>query len=153
MGYIKKAIVLLNEAAGVAVKRVSSIYETVPEGGPQGQENYYNLVVEIDTILEPKSLFDVLKEIELKAGRQFSSQRWAQREIDLDILLFEDRIVDEVGLQIPHPRLRKRIFVLKPLSDLAPEMKHPGTGLDVMAMLRALENKDPWRKIDEKIVS
>ncbi len=150
--YIRKAILFLQGTPGITVKRTSGLYETEPEGGPKDQKDYYNLVIEIDSLLEPKELLGVLKKIETQVGRNAQRERWAQREIDLDILLCEGREVKEEGLYVPHPLLEKRFFVLKPLSDLAPGWRHPGTGLDVVAMLASVKESSRWRRVDEKII-
>ncbi len=114
--YLRKAIASL---AGVT--KVSSTYETEPVGGPGGQGPYLNLVVELDTDLTPRQLLGVCHRLEAAAGR-VREERWGPRTLDVDILLLGDLEVDEPDLQIPHPRMWDRAFVLAPLADVAPEI-------------------------------
>jgi len=93
-------------------------------GGPP-QDPYLNTVIEADTTLEPAQLLAALKALEAAAGRKPSAERWSPRPLDLDILLYDDRIVQTPQLAIPHPRLHERQFVLEPLAQLAPEVSHP----------------------------
>lgn len=103
------------------VVAVSSVYETEAVGGPPGQGPYLNAVVELDTELSPRRLLEVARRLEEVAGR-VRSERWGPRPLDVDVLLVGDLAVDEPDLQIPHPRLWERTFVLAPLADLAPEL-------------------------------
>ena len=136
---IEKAISLLSKIEGVTVKRRSRIYETEPEGGPQHQGDYFNLVLELESGLSARELLKALKSIEQGLGRGYSKERWSAREIDLDILLYSDSVIESDDLRIPHPLMHKRFFVLKPLSDLAPGARHPVLGLTVSDMLEALK--------------
>ena len=103
------------------VVAVSPVYETAPVGGPAGQGRFLNLVVELDTELSPRRLLEVARRLEEAAGR-VRSERWGPRPLDVDVLLVGDLAVDEPDLQVPHPRLWERAFVLAPLADLAPEL-------------------------------
>ncbi|MDZ7676542.1 MAG: 2-amino-4-hydroxy-6-hydroxymethyldihydropteridine diphosphokinase [Acidimicrobiales bacterium] len=102
------------------VVAVSDVYETDPVGGPD-QDRFLNLVVEIDTDLTPHELLGVCHRIEAAAGR-VRDVRWGPRTLDVDILWMEGVTVDEPDLEIPHPRLWVRRFVVRPLRDLAPEL-------------------------------
>jgi 2-amino-4-hydroxy-6-hydroxymethyldihydropteridine diphosphokinase len=144
--HIKKAFAELKKAKGITIKRSSSVYETEPQGGPKGQGDYLNLVLEIDSQLSPGDLLFELKEIEKRVGRKTRRTRWDAREIDLDILFCDNRIIKEKGLRIPHPRLHERFFVLKPLTDLNPGLVHPLLNLTVKEMLVSRFKKVP-RKI------
>lgn len=104
---------------------VSPVYETDPEGGPPGQPQYLNLVAELDTDLPPRQLLGICHRLESAANR-VRTERWAARTLDVDILLMGDLRVDEPDLQIPHPRMWERRFVLQPLADLAPELLPEG---------------------------
>lgn len=107
---------------------VSPGYESVPWGDPD-QANFLNAVAAIDTALTPQQLLAELLRIELAHGRDRSSgRRNGPRTLDLDLLVHGARVVDEPGLQLPHPRLPERAFVLLPLHDLAPELEIPGIG-------------------------
>lgn len=112
------------------VVAVSPIYETDPVGGPDGQGPFLNAVVELDTALSPRELLDWCRRCEAAAGR-VRTERWGPRTLDVDVLLVGDLVVDEPDLQVPHPRMWERDFVLRPLADLAPELtarNHPFRG-------------------------
>lgn len=117
--------------------RVSSLYRTAPVGY-EDQPEFVNAIAEIETALEPRALLDALLGIERRHGRvrEFAN---APRTLDLDIALYEDTLVDEPGLQIPHPRMHERAFVMVPLAEIAPEVSIPGVGqaADVAARLDA----------------
>jgi len=113
--------------AAVKALRASSVYETEP-WGYRDQPPFLNQVVEGDTGLAPLDLLAHLKRIEAALGRQ-PSFRYGPRLIDLDILLYGDQVIELPGLTIPHPRLEERAFVLAPLAEIAPELRHPVTGM------------------------
>ena len=107
----------------------SRIYVTAPVGAAEPQPDYYNAVIGIDTGLSPRALLEALQQIELDAGRRrVAGTRNAARTLDLDILLYGDTVVAEPGLQVPHPRMQDRAFVLRPLADIAPDAIVPGLG-------------------------
>lgn len=108
---------------GPAVGAVSSLWETDPVGGPD-QGRFLNIVVELDTDLSPRELLAVCHRLESGAGR-VRSEHWGPRTLDVDILWIDDVVVDEPDLQIPHPRMGERRFVLEPLAELAPELVDP----------------------------
>ena len=114
---------LLREAVASLpdVVAVSPVYETDPVGGPAGQDQYLNLVVELDTALAPRQLLGICHRLETAAER-VRHERWGPRTLDVDILLVDGVTVGDPDLQIPHPRMRERRFVLEPLRDLAPEL-------------------------------
>lgn len=99
---------------------VSAIYETDPVGGPE-QGPFLNAVVELDTDLTPRQLLELCHRLETAAGR-VRAARWGPRTLDVDVLLVGDHVVDEPDLQVPHPRLWERTFVLVPLAELAPDL-------------------------------
>jgi len=111
------------EKRGIKVQKKSSLYETEP-WGVKDQPRFINMVVQIETTLKPTDLLRVLKDIEREIGRQ-DSFRWGPRMIDLDILLFNALVLNEENLQIPHPYLHEREFVLRPLNEIAPDIIHP----------------------------
>jgi len=121
-GNIRKALKSLVNTEEIAVKQVSSLMETDPVGGPPSQPKYINGVIRAETFLSPRKLLGVLQKIEEKLGR-VRTVRFGPRTIDLDILLYGKKIIDEPGLKIPHPRMHKRQFALKPLLELAPEFE------------------------------
>ncbi len=104
----------------------SSIYDTDP-WGPVPQDNYLNQVVGIATTFAPRALLAVLHEIEREQGRDRKNEvRYGPRSLDLDILLYSDRVIAEDDLSIPHPRIAERAFVLVPLAEIAPEAQIAG---------------------------
>jgi 2-amino-4-hydroxy-6-hydroxymethyldihydropteridine diphosphokinase len=107
------------------VVAVSPVYETAPVGGPEGQPAYLNAVVELATPLEPRELLAWCRRLEAAAARE-RRERWGPRTLDVDVLLVGDLHVDEPDLQVPHPRMAERAFVLAPLADLAPELVPAG---------------------------
>jgi 2-amino-4-hydroxy-6-hydroxymethyldihydropteridine diphosphokinase len=124
-------------AAFVRVRAASPIYETAPmydtDQGP-----YLNMAVLGTTDLEPRPLLDALKAMERNLGRT-RSRRYGPRRIDLDIIFYGERVVHESGLDIPHPRLQERAFVLCPATDIAADWRHPETGCTVAQHLDVLE--------------
>jgi 2-amino-4-hydroxy-6-hydroxymethyldihydropteridine diphosphokinase len=114
-GYLEAARDALPEV-GATVVRASRVAETEPVGIRE-QPDFLNQVLEIETSLEPRPLLDAIKGIERKLGRT-ARQRWGPREIDIDILRYDGRIVDEPGLHIPHPELQNRPFLLDLLEDI-----------------------------------
>ncbi len=118
------------------VEAVSALYESEPVGGPE-QPPYYNAACRWETGLEPRPLLRFLQGLEHELGRRPGGERWAPRPIDLDILLYGDRLLDEEGLIIPHPRLAERPFVLAPLAEVAAEVSHPALDKTVSGLLKA----------------
>jgi 2-amino-4-hydroxy-6-hydroxymethyldihydropteridine diphosphokinase len=110
------------------VVAVSPVYETDPVGGPEGQDPYLNLVVELATERSPRQLLDAAQAAEA-AARRVRRERWGPRTLDVDVLLVGDLVVDEADLVVPHPRLWERAFVLVPLADLAPALVGDRIGL------------------------
>lgn len=105
------------------VVAVSPVYETDPVGGPD-QNRFLNIVVELETDLDPRELLGLCHRLEAAANR-VRLERWGPRTLDVDILWMDDVTVDEDDLQIPHPRLFERRFVLQPLADIAPDLVDP----------------------------
>jgi 2-amino-4-hydroxy-6-hydroxymethyldihydropteridine diphosphokinase len=131
----KRAIGLL-EKAGIKVTNRSSMRETDP-WGVKDQPKFINMAIEIETSLRPHDLLALLKKIEDKVGRKTSS-RWGPREIDLDILFYNETVLETGDLIIPHPGIEKREFVLKPLADIAPDLVHPVFKKRISEMLREI---------------
>lgn len=132
--------------AGVRVLRCSSIYETAPVDF-LAQPWFLNCVVEAETSLEPWELLDRLQSIERSLGSRKLVRR-GPRILDLDILFYGDRVMDEPGLQIPHPRLAGRRFVLIPLAEIAPEVQHPVLRKSAAELLAAAQDQSEVRRWD-----
>ena len=137
-GYLDKAIEELGKDSAITVKKVSEFIETEPYG-PVEQPDYLNGVAEIETILDPDELLSVVHDIEQEAGRE-RVIHWGPRTLDLDILFYDDRIINTEHLTIPHPEIQKREFVLKPLAEIAPFMYHPVLNKNVMNLYEDLKN-------------
>lgn len=129
------ALTLLPPA--VMLQRCSRVYET-PPWGYLDQPDFLNMVIVGETTLEPLVLLDRLKLLEEKIGRK-KSERYGPRLIDLDILFFDDLQLQSERLEIPHPRLAERAFVLVPLADLAPDLMHPATHQTVHDLLAQVD--------------
>ena len=127
------------EAPDLRLIRASSIYETAPRD-VEDQPWFLNQVVECETDLFPRQLLGRLQKIERAMGRKRRTAK-GPREIDLDILLFGNAVVKAPELEVPHPRLAERRFVLEPLAELVPEKKHPGTRRTMREMLAAVANQ------------
>lgn len=111
--------------AGVAVAAVSAVYETEPVGGPE-QPSYLNAVVAVDTELSARELLAIAQDLE-RAAERVRAERWGPRTLDVDLLVVGDEHVTEPDLEVPHPRMWERGFVMVPLAELAPELARGGT--------------------------
>jgi 2-amino-4-hydroxy-6-hydroxymethyldihydropteridine diphosphokinase len=133
---LSQAVELLSVEENVEVLAVSSFRETDPVGVVD-QPPFLNGAAVLETALEPRELLDTLLRVERELGRVRDGTRWGPRTIDLDLLLYDERTLDEPGLRVPHPRLHERRFALEPLAELAPSVEIPGQGpvSDVLARL------------------
>ena len=146
--HLRRALQALRSTRGIQRLDVSRIYETDPVG-PLPQGPYLNAVAEIETELEPRALLERLLEIEAEEGRVRGGAWGEARTLDLDLLLFADRCIDEDALVVPHPRMHERGFVLEPLCELAPQWVHPLSGETIAEL--AARVRDPlavrlWRE-------
>jgi 2-amino-4-hydroxy-6-hydroxymethyldihydropteridine diphosphokinase len=137
----REAVRNLEMAPGIRFLRSSPLYRTEPVG-PQEQPWFVNAAAEIRTALAPRPLLEALQEIERKMGRH-GGTKWGPRVIDLDLLLYGQKVVREEGLVIPHPELHRRRFVLAPLCELAPYAIHPAFGVSLRGLMDRLT--DPGR--------
>ena len=135
----RKGIAAMNGCEGCMVEAQSPLYETEPVH-LECQDWFVNGAVRIRTALEPETLLERLKAIEHAMGRQPGEVRFGPRTLDLDILFYDDRILRTRLLQIPHPRLHQRRFVLRPLCKIAPELAHPVLGQTVDSLLSDLKD-------------
>lgn len=135
-GHIAKALGQLEKHKDIQVTKVSGLLETLPYGGVE-QENFVNGMFEIRTLLTPEELLRELHKIEASEGRE-RKIHWGPRTLDLDIIFYDDLIYSSEDLVIPHVDMENRYFVLKPLSELAPNFRHPITHKTVAQMLAEL---------------
>ncbi len=122
-----RAVDLLGAEAGIQVLEVSALRETAPVGNVD-QPEFLNGAMALETSLSARQLLDALLRVERELGRARDETRWGPRTIDLDLLLYGDEVVDEPGLDVPHPRLHERRFALEPLVELEPDLEIPGHG-------------------------
>ena len=144
---------LLAALPGTTLTRSSGLYETAPVGGPE-QADYLNQVVEIRTALSPRGLLEAIGRIEAELGRE-RLVRWGARSIDVDILWYDGSSVAEADLEVPHPRMEERRFVLEPLAELAPELMLPSGNTVREALGRVMDQavkhlEDIGRAADRK---
>ena len=135
----KQAVGLLRQK-GITVSKESSLYETKP-WGVTDQPLFLNMAIEIETDLKPFELLRTLKDIEKEMGRE-ETFLWGPRIIDLDILLYDNNIVDEKDLRIPHPNMQDREFVLRPLCEIAGDVPHPSLLLSIEELLQRLKSTE-----------
>ena len=126
----------LHALPGTSVTASSLLYQTPPLG-PAGQADYFNAVVEIQTDLQPMALLETLHNIENRHGR-LRHKHWGPRTLDLDILAIDALMLDTERLQLPHPHLSERQFVLRPLCDIAASWQHPRSGKSTALLLQEL---------------
>ncbi|MCX7874642.1 MAG: 2-amino-4-hydroxy-6-hydroxymethyldihydropteridine diphosphokinase [Melioribacteraceae bacterium] len=124
--YLKFAVEKINDNSLCNVLKSSSVYETKPMGNIN-QENYYNAVIEVETALGFFDLYHLIKSIERKAGRVETNEKWASRELDIDIIFYNQLIYDGENLKVPHKDYSERDFVVIPLLEICGEFKNPVT--------------------------
>jgi len=124
---VEQAIVELGQLANCEVLTSSSLYRSAPMGRTD-QPDYINAVCALSTEYDPIHLLEILQAVELRHGRIRGDERWGPRTLDLDILLFGEKIINQGRLIIPHPGLDQRSFVLYPLYEIAPDLDVPGLG-------------------------
>ena len=124
LAFLRGARQALSGHPDIELERSSAVYETAAQGGPPDSPDFLNAVLAIRTGLDPRRLLDFCMGIEKEYGR-VRSEHWGPRTLDIDLLLYDDQVLAEEGLQLPHPRLQERAFVLVPLAEIAPDVVHP----------------------------
>lgn len=122
--FCRRAVAELEATDSIEIDAVSSLYETAPLGGPP-QRSFVNLVAQASVGIEPRPLLEICQAIEHRLGREPSDVRWGPRVVDLDILTFGEEKIVEPDLEIPHPRMTQRRFVLVPLLEVDPGASDP----------------------------
>lgn len=125
VGHLRFGLARLDEESTGRVVAQSQVFETDPVGGPDDQGPFLNMVVVVETDVEPLDLMARLLDIERETGR-VREVRWGPRTLDLDILFYDDLVIESDDLVLPHPRYAERRFVLEPLAEVAPERCPPG---------------------------
>ncbi|MEW6517037.1 MAG: 2-amino-4-hydroxy-6-hydroxymethyldihydropteridine diphosphokinase [candidate division FCPU426 bacterium] len=142
---LRRAVASLRRQPGIQVLGVSSLYMSRPQGGGF-QPDYLNAVAWLRTEWAARALLDLGQGLEAAAGRVLREKN-APRELDVDWLLYNGRVIREPGLELPHPRLSGRAFVLEPLSELAPGLLHPRLGLTMRQLASRLADRARLRRI------
>ena len=140
---LDKALEFLSQR--LRMGKISSIYDTEPLGDTS-QPRYLNLVCQAYTRLEPTALLALVKGIETKLGRVGKSG--APRTVDIDILLYGDKVIETPELVIPHSKMTKRAFVLVPLDEIAPDLVHPASGKTIRELLKGVTEKQGVLKLE-----
>jgi 2-amino-4-hydroxy-6-hydroxymethyldihydropteridine diphosphokinase len=147
--YLHQALVEIANSQQIIIKKYSSVYETEPVGKKE-QPQFLNMVAELESTLLPQDLLQRLKEIENTLGRTHT-EHWGPREIDLDILYYGNEVFNDEKLQLPHPEIVNRRFVLVPMNELAGEFLDPMQRLSMKELLRRCSDTKTVRKISPPI--
>jgi 2-amino-4-hydroxy-6-hydroxymethyldihydropteridine diphosphokinase len=142
---LEKAVARIEEYIGQVVKS-SSVYETEPWGF-QTPDTFLNMVVKVETNLLPSELLERILMIESLLGRVRGETQYSSRIIDIDILLYEDLIIDEINLKIPHPLMQERRFVMVPLCEIEPDIVHPVIKKSIASLLESCKDNSKVRKV------
>jgi 2-amino-4-hydroxy-6-hydroxymethyldihydropteridine diphosphokinase len=149
---IAEAIARLGTHPSIRIVRRSALIETDPVGPPQPR--YLNGALEIETTLDPAELLSEMLRVERELGRiRDPGSRMGPRTVDLDLLLFGDRVIDDPGLMVPHPRMSERPFVLVPLAEIAPNAVNPRCGRTVASLLHGLASACPASSVESSAAS
>jgi 2-amino-4-hydroxy-6-hydroxymethyldihydropteridine diphosphokinase len=139
-------------AGALTITDISPVYETAPWGEPD-QPPFLNLCLRAESSLSPRRVLALTQQVERDLGRR-PTYRWGPRLIDIDLLAYDDLVLEDDSLNVPHPHLAERAFVLVPWAAIAPEWRHPQTGRSVREMAQAVDGSDvhqiPWQPLAEE---
>jgi len=141
---LNDAVAGIREQIGKVVN-ISSVYETEPWGF-KSESQFLNIVIKVETLLNPSAVLEAILRIELFLGRVRGENQYSSRIIDIDILFYEDQVIDSSDLKVPHPKLQERKFVLVPLCEIEPEMVHPVLKKTMVLLFKECEDKSEVRK-------
>jgi len=141
-----KVYTFIKNELGDIIKR-SSVYET-PPWGFESEENFWNQVIIVETQFSPEKLLKNIAQIENRFGRERVKGKYTSREMDIDILYFDDLIMNIEKLTIPHPQISNRLFVLLPLAEIAPEFVHPKLRLNSLQLLKNCADRSVIKKVE-----
>lgn len=141
---INEALELIREHIG-PVTKTSSLYETEPWNF-KSENDFLNMVAEVETKLEPSGLLGRILMIEAQIGRLRDEKKYSSRLIDIDILLYGEKTLETRSLIIPHPKLHERRFVLVPFNEIVPDLVHPKLGKTIKALLKGCSDKSRVKK-------
>jgi len=133
LGQMREALERLQQDGEVRVLHASSVYQNRAVGMGDEADDFLNAVAEVSTVLEPLELLELCLSVEQQLGRTRSTEGWASRTIDLDVLFYEGAEIESQRLTLPHPRIKERDFVAVPLAELAPELEIDGRRLSEIA--------------------
>ena len=139
LAILEGALICLNQVPGISVQSRARLYLTAPVGPPQ--PDYLNSCALLKTVLSPEEILRTLLKIEADFGR-VRRERWGPRLLDLDLLLFDNLVLETPALQLPHPRMHERAFVLAPLAEIAPDWIDPISGKTISELLQAIDSSD-----------
>jgi len=142
---LRRAIEELDQKEGKVISR-SSVYESQPMGF-RSDHLFFNMCIEYETSLSARDLMLFLQDIEEKMGRQKSTERYTDRLIDMDILLYDSQLINTDDLIVPHPRLHERAFVLYPLAEISPFLVHPLMQKDIQSLLEVCPDENEVRRL------
>lgn len=147
--YLKEALRIL-AGKGIRIRKVSDFITTRPYGVTD-QPDFVNAVAEVETDKSPTELLHILLQTEQEMGRK-RVRRWGERNIDLDLLLYDDQVIDLPDLQVPHPDMQNRDFVLRPLAQIGPDTIHPVLGKPIRQLWEELQDKDGYGEMETRTV-
>jgi 2-amino-4-hydroxy-6-hydroxymethyldihydropteridine diphosphokinase len=150
LSFLRKAVTGINDRKDIIVNKMSSVYES-DAWGVEEQNSFLNMVMEISSSLSAAELLTFLKYLEINTGRK-QRARWTEREIDIDIIFYGNKIINLENIIIPHPEMQNRKFVLMPLCEIDKDFIHPVSGISCETLLQCTRDKLSCTATDLKIL-